>query len=670
MKMLRFSEELLVLVVDEDRADAIRISDRTLRYGLAGAVLLDLALEYRIDTDPQSLYLTDATPLGDHLLDPILAEIAEDPDTRSCEFWVRRIAGGERGDQLRADALERLVEQGILETDDGGGFFALTSPVTRSRHYPTAASGAAEQEIHSRMMDIVFSEDLPSPRDAVIISLVHACDLFRQMLTPEEYDEVSERIELIAGLELVGQAVADAIRNITVAESQAARRLIQERGGGWPRASGRLPVIGHALKLTGDLRAFFTEQYLKHGPVFEVTAPGNRFVVMAGQEANLFVIREGKSHLRTRETWEAFRDSLGAATLLPGIDGADHRLLRKTKRRGYSRGFFLERMPEAVAVVERELAELPPDRPVPVVRMMQRVMTEQLTLLTAGASSRKCIDDIITLNHVMLMVFIARRYPKFMLRMPRVKRAKRRLELYIEQVLNEHELKARNGGRGDLVDDLMALHRSAPDFLADTDMFIATMGPFMVGLDTVASTTAFALYALLKHPDLLEGARAEADEIFSAGEPTAESLREMTVTRGVILETLRMYPVGPVLPRTVANSFDLAGYRIPYGTNVLIALTVTHYLPEFFPDPERFDIDRYSPERRENVQTGTFVPFGLGHHSCLGQGYAEVQMMLTIATLLHRAEIALAKPGYRLKIQHAPVPRPASNFKIRLRHRR
>ena len=666
--MLRFAEELLGLVVDGGGSgDEISIPDRSLRYTLAGAALMDLALENRVDADTQSLYLTDATPVGDATLDPVLAEIAREPDIRSCEFWVRRIA--QDTDELRAMALERLVEQGILETDDGRGFFALSRRVARSGHYPTATGGAAVQEIHSRIMNILFSNELPSPRDAIIIGLAQACGLFRQMLTAEEYDEARERIELVARLELMGQSVSGAISNMTLAESLAARRAVRKQGGGWPRASGRLPVIGHAHRMTGDLRAYFTEQYVKHGPVFEVNALGHSFVVMAGQEANLFVIREGKSHLRSKEVWEGFKEELGSATLLVGMDGADHRLLRKTKRKGYSRGFILERTPEAVAVVERELAEMPTDRPVSVIQMTRRVMTEQISRLSAGASSRERIDDIITVNNAMLMVFIARRYPRFMMRTPRVKQARRRLELLIERVLDEHELKADSEG-GDLIDDLLELHRTAPDFLADTDMFIAAMGPFMVGLDTVASTTAFALYELLKHPDLLDRARAEADEMFAAGVPGAESLRQMTVTRGVILETLRMHPIGPSLPRKVSNSFDFAGYRIPDGANALIASTVTHYLPEFFPDPERFDIDRYSPERRENAQPGAFVPFGLGHHSCLGQGFAEVQMMLTIATLLHRAEIALARPNYRLKVQHAPVPRPADNFKIRVQPRR
>ena len=161
--MLRFAEELLVLVVDGGGSgDAISVPDRVLRYALTGAALLDLALENRIDTDTQSLHLTDATPVGDDLLDPILEEIAEGPDAQSLEYWVRRIAQG--ADELRAVALERLVEQGILETDDGRGFFALTRRVIRLHRYPTAAGGAAEQEIHSRIMGILFSDELPLPR--------------------------------------------------------------------------------------------------------------------------------------------------------------------------------------------------------------------------------------------------------------------------------------------------------------------------------------------------------------------------------------------------------------------------------------------------------------------------------------------------------------------------
>ena len=124
---------------------------------------MDLALERRIDTDLETLYLTDATPLDDDLLDPVLAEIAAGPQSQSCEFWVRRIA--EKGDCLHAQALARLEAQGIMESDDGG-LFAVAFRVRDSRRYPAPAGVFAEQEIRSRLLDILFNDDvIPSPRD-------------------------------------------------------------------------------------------------------------------------------------------------------------------------------------------------------------------------------------------------------------------------------------------------------------------------------------------------------------------------------------------------------------------------------------------------------------------------------------------------------------------------
>lgn len=661
--MLRFAEELLILTISSENRDPVHIPDRTLSYALAGAVLADLALEDRIDTDLEALYVTNPAPLGDNLLDPVLAEIVKEPDTFPTELWIERLAG--QSDDLRALALDRLVAAGILAVDDGG-VFSISRWITRSRRYPTVDG---RQEIQSRMMDLLLSDEIPAPRDAIIVSLVHACGVFRRILVSSEYEEVKERIELISRLELVTREVANAIHTVSVAESRRLHRIVRERGGGWPIASRRLPVIGHALKLAGDLRAFCTEQYRRHGPVFEVSALGQTYVVMAGRDANVFVSKKGRHHLRMRETWQKFSDLAGTSTLLIGMDGAGHHRLRRTKTRGYSRNFILERLPEVVAVVDRELAALPFDRPHAVFPVMQRVMAEQITLLSASTSCRDHIDDLIVFNDAMMRVAFLRQ-PKFLLRAPRVKRARRHLEMLIERVLAEHESKRKKGGQSpDLVDDLMDLHYSDPDFLPATDMFINPMGPFMVGLDTVSAVTSFAIYTLLQHPAVLSRAQAEADELFSDGGPTAEGIQRMTTMRGVIMETLRMHPVGHVLPRTVTNTFEFADYHIPAGTQLLVAYTIPHKLPEFFPDPERFDVDRYSPERREHLQHGAYVPFGLGHHTCLGQLYAQVQMAVTLGTLLHRTEIAPDPPSYRLRTVYKPAARPENRFKIRFRRR-
>ena len=665
---LRFVEELLILVEEE------QVPNRTLRYALAGAALMDLALEHRIDTDLETLYLTDATPLGDDLLDPVLAEIAEGPKSQSCEFWVRRIA--EKGDCLHAQALARLEAQGIMESDDGG-LFAVAFRVRNSHRYPrnpmlAAAGEAEEQEIRSRLMDILFNDDvIPSPRDIAIISLCRACSLFRQTLTPEEYDEVAARIELIAGFEMSARALMAAIRALTVAESVAARRIIRAQGGGWPMASGSLPILGHALALNGDLMAFFTEQYRKHGPVFGLKAPGRRFVALAGPEANLFFGREGKAHLRNRETWDPWARELGASNILIGLDGPEHRLLRGTLREPYSRNFILGRLPAVVDVVDQELACHSPDRPVAVFNMMQRIVSEQVTMLTTGTPSRDHVPDLATFLSFGLMAHVIGRYPRLAMRLPRVRRARRNMELLSERVLRDHERQLGPEDQPDLIDNLVDLHRSHPDFMSAADLCANVMGPFMVGLESVAGTTAFALYALQRHPEVAERVQREADEMFAAGGPTPELYERMTATRWLAMEALRMYPIGVALPpRHVINSFEFAGYVIPHGTTLLMASSVPHKMPEYFPDPERFDIDRYSPERREHHQPGAYVPFGLGHHACMGQGFADVQMAVTIATLLHRADIVMDPPGYRLKMNYIPAPRPDRKFRVRLIPRR
>ena len=93
-----------------------------------------------------------------------------------------------------------------------------------------------------------------------------------------------------------------------------------------------------------------------------------------------------------------------------------------------------------------------------------------------------------------------------------------------------------------------------------------------------------------------------------------------------------MYPIAPALRRTVSNSFEFAGYRIPAGTHVIIATTVPHHLPEYFPNPERFDIDRYTAERREHKQPGVYAPFDLGPHRCLGNGFPR-QSLFTLCAI-------------------------------------
>lgn len=202
--MLRLVEEIVLLLL-HDNGRFIHAPSWSLDYAIAGAVLMDLAVENRIDTDLEHLILVDSTPVGDSLLDPTLAEIAagEKQDTH---YWVGQTA--QRALAIREEALSHLVEQGILEKHE-----ELFLWVFRTRRYPLI-DGKAEREVKQRIMGVLFSDEIPDPRDVMLISLVDACDIFRDLLSHRELERASERIELVSNLDLIGQAMFQAIYDI------------------------------------------------------------------------------------------------------------------------------------------------------------------------------------------------------------------------------------------------------------------------------------------------------------------------------------------------------------------------------------------------------------------------------------------------------------------------
>ena len=203
--MLRFAEEIILILLDDEDGRFVRIPRWSLNYALAGGILMDLAMENRIDTDLENLILVDSTPVGDSLLDSALAEIAasEQKDTR---YWLEHIA--EKGPEVREEALNRLVNEGILERQDDRFMWMF-----RSRRYPMV-DGEAEREVKLRIMEVLFSDMIPGPRDIMIICLVDACGIFRELLSKRQLGQVAGRIDQVRKLDIIGQAMSQAIRDI------------------------------------------------------------------------------------------------------------------------------------------------------------------------------------------------------------------------------------------------------------------------------------------------------------------------------------------------------------------------------------------------------------------------------------------------------------------------
>ena len=205
--MLRFVEEIILLLLRDEDGRFIQIPTWSMDYAIAGAVLMDLALENRIDTDLHNLVLIDETPTGDSILDEALAKIAAagSHDTR---HWVEEVSRS--GAAIRDEVLERLVEKGILEHQDDRFLW-----VFRSRRYPSV-DGTVEREVKLRILNVLFSDEIPDPRDQVIICLADACGIFPRLLSRQEHTRAADRIAQVSQLDLIGQAMSQAIHDIQV----------------------------------------------------------------------------------------------------------------------------------------------------------------------------------------------------------------------------------------------------------------------------------------------------------------------------------------------------------------------------------------------------------------------------------------------------------------------
>ena len=671
--MLRFAEELILLLLDKESGALAPVPDRAMRCALAAATLMDLALEERIDTDPERLFTVDPTPVGDDLLDPCLALIAAADRTWDTAWWIDRLAQPKHADAIRSRAIDRLVERRIVERETGG-LLQLARGVARARRYPMV-DGEAGREVELRIMTALFTNEVPPSRDIMLISLVQACGIFDRLLPLKELADVRDRIDLICKLELIGRSILEAIRKAGVSDAETEKgwpppsRSERARAlAALPCADGGLPIAGNAFDMMRDTIGYLSRQYRKLGPVFRVRVFSRTYVVLAGPEANMFIQRQGRMHLRSVDAYAGLTRGLDAHRMLIGMDGAEHFRLRKAMASGYSRAYFLARLDTAMDIASQAIDTAPEQRAIAALPFVRGIVTRQIAELCTGTWADEYLDDLSTYLDRVITITMMRR-PVFTMRTPRMRRVRARLEALCEEVLEAHEPGRREGKEPDFIDQLLALHRADPQFLPEKELFVVCIGPFVAGLHTEASTATFMLYALLKYPELMKGVRREVDELFADGRPTADRLRAMELTHRVALETLRVFPVAPAQLRTVVNTFNFAGHVVPSGTSVMFATALPHKLAEHYPDPERFDIGRYLPERAEHRVPGVYAPFGMGTHRCLGSGFAEVQLAATIATLLHRAEITMDPPNYNMKVDTSRVLSPSARFRIKLARR-
>lgn len=163
---------------------------------------------------------------------------------------------------------------------------------------------------------------------------------------------------------------------------------------------------------------------------------------------------------------------------------------------------------------------------------------------------------------------------------------------------------------------------------------------FVAGHETTASGLAWSLYLLLRHPEAYREARAEVDAL--GDEPIGfASLPRSGYCLKVFKEALRMYPPVYAFGRQAMEPVEVGGYHLPRGAVLIISPYVLHWRQDIWPDPDRFDPGRFTPEAEKDRTRCAYLPFSDGPRTCIGNHFALMEGLLVLATLLRRAAFAL-----------------------------
>ncbi|MEV8374993.1 cytochrome P450 [Kribbella sp. NPDC056861] len=218
-----------------------------------------------------------------------------------------------------------------------------------------------------------------------------------------------------------------------------------------------------------------------------------------------------------------------------------------------------------------------------------------------------------------------------------------------------------SGTHSDLLSILLERPEGNDDqLLTDEEIENQVITFLVAGTDTTASLLAWAMSLLVKHPQIAERLRQELHTTLNGEQVTLADLPALLLTRNIITETLRLYPPVWLLTRTATTDCVVGGQPTQAGTTVLYSPYLIHHHPDLYPDPEVFDPDRWSSDRRP--PRNAFIPFGAGARKCIGDTFGVTEATLALATIAARWDFTLVSDA---SVTAAFVLRPR-NLKLRL----
>jgi len=437
-----------------------------------------------------------------------------------------------------------------------------------------------------------------------------------------------------------------------------------------PRLEGGLPLLGHALEFRTNPIRLMTRARVLYGDLCTVAMPGTDAIVMTGAKAQEKFFRVSDEDVSQAEAYRMMTPIFGegiAYDAPPPIMreqlGFFHAALREARMRTYAQGFIDEAEDFFSAWDE-----------VGVVDMYE--VGNELTIYTSSRSllgnafRQQLSSEFAELYHDMegglsALAFLAPGFPT-----PaglKRDRARARMVALITGIVERRRAAGEVGD--DMLQSLMDATYKDGRKLSEDEITGLLLTIMFAGHHTSGVTFSWMGVLLAQHPEWVAQLRAEQRALLGEREQlTLDDLRAMPKLEATIKEVLRMYPPIIVMMRKVINGFEFGGYDFPPGAMIFASPTVSHYMPEVFPEPERFDPTRFlDPHNVDKQNPMAWIPFGAGRHRCMGIMFAQLQLRALWSHLLRHFDFETVGDVYEPDYSRLLV---GPRLPCRLRYRR
>lgn len=427
-----------------------------------------------------------------------------------------------------------------------------------------------------------------------------------------------------------------------------------------PPGSSGIPGLGETLSFAFDPK-FVEKRYKQYGSIFKTHLFGRPTVVMVGPEAAEFILSSHMNHFSWRQGWpKNFKVLLGESLFL--MDGEEHRQKRRLimpAMHGSALANYVGTMDEITKLYLQKWQEKQEFTwYVEFKQLTFDIASELLLGTTTRAESTRLSQLFTTLTNGL---FAINPLPLSFTQFGKAITARNQILEHLTKVVKERQ----KNPTKDALSLLIQATDEEGNSLSEKELIAQAVLLLFAGHETTTSMLTWLCVELARHPEIMQRAREEQMQLASGDALNLEQLGQMHYLDQILLEIERLHPSVGGGFRGVVKEFEFKGFHVPAGWQLLYAIPETHRMSEIYSQPERFEPNRFSPERQEHKQRPfSLIGFGGGPRICIGIAFAKMEMKIIAAHLLRGYQWEIL-PNQSLDNVRVPTSRPKDGLRVR-----